>query len=345
MTEIDERNVVDYLRRTGRLQDGIAARAERLAWGVSNVVLRIRPDRGPNFVVKQSRQRLRTRADWFSRLDRIYREVDVMNTLAPLLPKGVVPAVLFEARNDYLFAMEAVAADHVVWKADLLAGRFEPEIAGTLGDYLATIHRGTAGNQSLRQLWSDRQVFDQLRLDPFYRRIADVHSEIRAPVRRLIEQTWSLELCAVHGDFSPKNVLIADGRLTLVDYETGHFGDPAFDLGFFLSHLLLKTVLHASRRVDMLELARVFWTRYRNGLGDLAEQAEFGEVELNRRTVAHSAACMLSRIDGKSPVDYLPRDDQQDLVRRFCLNCLLQPPESVEPMFESLEAALAHQSY
>src|SRR5215212_6553234 len=138
MFEIDEQNVVAYLRRQGRLPVATQARAERLAWGVSNVVLRIHLDRGPDFVVKQSRERLRTQADWFSRLDRVYREVEVMKALAPLLPTGVIPSVLFELREDYLYAMEAAPVDHVVWKADLLAAKFEPQIAGMLGDYLAT---------------------------------------------------------------------------------------------------------------------------------------------------------------------------------------------------------------
>ena len=265
MFEIDEKNVVDYLCRNGRLSATTEARAERLAWGVSNVVLRICLEGGADFVVKQSRERLRTRADWFCRLDRVYREVEVMKALAPLLPVGVIPSVLFELRDDYLYAMEAAPANHVVWKADLLAGNFQPDIAGTLGDYLATIHRETAGNDALRQQWRDRQVFDELRIDPFYRRIADVHSEIRSPIERLIDETARLQLCAVQGDFSPKNVLISNQQLMLVDFETGHFGDPTFDLGFFLSHLMLKTVLHASRSKAMLELVRVFWARYQSG--------------------------------------------------------------------------------
>ena len=341
MIEVDEHNVVDYLHKTGQLEPKTAALAERLAWGVSNVVVRIHPVTGPDFVVKQSREQLRTRADWFSRLDRIYREVDVMKTLAGILPQGVVPAILFEARDDYLFAMEAVSADHIVWKADLLSGHFEPEIAGALGDYLATIHRQTANDAAIKERWSDREVFEQLRIDPFYERIAVVHPEIDAPIKKLIRETAELSLCAVHGDFSPKNVLIANRKITLVDYETGHFGDPAFDLGFFLSHLLLKTVLHASRRQEMLELIRVFWTNYQRGLDGLAEVSEFSAAELARRTIANTAACMLSRIDGKSPVDYLPRDDQQNLVRQFAINCLLKPPTSLESMFSTLDTSVA----
>jgi len=39
-------------------------------------------------------------------------------------------------------------------------------------------------------------------------------------------------ICLVLADFSPKNILITDQGIHLVDFETAHYGDPAFDLGF-----------------------------------------------------------------------------------------------------------------
>ncbi|MCH7990489.1 MAG: hypothetical protein IID46_15215 [Planctomycetes bacterium] len=124
-------NVLEYLRSNGHLAPDVSARAELLAWGVSNVVMRISLESGNDFVLKQSREQLQTEKPWFSRLDRIWRETDFIRTVAPLLPAGVIPHVLFEDRENYLFAMEAVDADHTVWKAELLAGRADPQIART----------------------------------------------------------------------------------------------------------------------------------------------------------------------------------------------------------------------
>jgi aminoglycoside phosphotransferase (APT) family kinase protein len=340
MFELTAENAADYLRNHGLLAAGVDARAEVLAWGVSNQVLRIRPNRGADLVVKQSRERLRTLADWFSRLERIYREVEVMRTIGNLLPVGVVPAVLFEVRDDYLFGMEAVPSEHVVWKGELLAGRFDENVAGLLGDYLAIVHRKTAGDDRLRHMWSDRTVFDELRVDPFYRRIAAVHPEIAPAIDRLIDETLGDGRCAVLADFSPKNVLIVDGRISLVDFETGHYGDPAFDLGFFLSHILLKAVLHAQRQNEVLHLARTFWARYRHQLNEERHAAALDGADLERRTVSNLAACMLARIDGKSPVDYLSSCEQQSIVREFTVRSLLSPPANVEQMIERLERSL-----
>src|SRR5947208_9027537 len=110
------------------------ATAEVLSGGVSNQVLRITTS-GRRFVVKQSRPRLRTRDAWFSDLDRVWREQEVMQVLRPLLPEGVVPAVLFADRPNYLFAMSHAPPDARVWKETLLAG----EVDLKLGEYVGAV--------------------------------------------------------------------------------------------------------------------------------------------------------------------------------------------------------------
>jgi len=339
MFEIDTHNALDYLHRTGRLAAGTAARIHELAWGVSNVVLRVEPEQGDHWVIKQSREKLRTQADWFSRLDRIWREADIMRCLQSRLPEGTVPAVLFEDRDNYLFAMEAVVADHLVWKAELLKGRLHQHVAEEMGDCLAALHRETFADAELKRRFADRQVFVELRVDPFYRRVADVHPQLRDAIDALIDEMFATDVCLVHADFSPKNILIAGGRVVLVDYETGHFGDPAFDLGFFLSHLLLKTVLHAARRSEFHELTRAFWQSYCQGIESCSATA-MTPPELQRRTIGHLAGCMLARVDGTSPVDYLDAEGQQ-LVRAFASGLLQNPPATLEDVFGQLNLELA----
>lgn len=276
MLELTPDNTWSYLRDRGWIS-GSTNRVEALAWGVSNVVLRVESDGEPAVVVKQSREQLRTPAKWVSRLDRIWREADVMREIAPLLPVGVVPRVLHEDRENFVFVMEAAPADHVVWKQSLLEGHADKRIAGQLGSYLATIHRQTAGRDDLRERWGDREVFVQLRVDPFFHRVADQHAEVRSAIEQMIDEMWETAVCLVHADFSPKNVLVHSSGLTLVDYETAHFGDPAFDLGFFLSHLLLKTILHADRFDEFAAQTTSFWKSYLGTLNAIPDPDAPGE--------------------------------------------------------------------
>ena len=350
MFELNSENAVDYLRARGAFAAGVSATAELLGWGVSNVVLRVNCDDGNALVLKQSREKLRTRADWRSRLERVYREAEVQRLLADLLPAGMVPRVLFEDRPNFLFAMQAVEADHVVWKAALLAGRCDAAIATAAATALARVHGGTAGDNIpgiFQNPW-DVAVFDELRLDPFYRFTAKSHPEIAGRLEALIAESLSTRLCLVLGDFSPKNILLTRQGIALVDFETAHFGDPAFDLGFFLSHLLLKAIAATSQGVsetagmspgDFLDLAEAFWREYLARLTPPANMPGLRDSEISRRTVLHLAGCLLARIDGKSPVDYLD-EHQRHVARQFSLRLLADLPTRTEVVFEQMRSML-----
>lgn len=351
MLELDARNTLDYLRQRGDVSGLDDARVEMLGWGVSNVVLRVTRPHGDDFIIKQSRTQLRTKTEWFSRLDRIYREIGMLRLLAPLLPEGVIPRVLFEDREQYLFAMEAFPAQHTVWKQALLNGDIDLTIADRLGEYLSTIHEETSNRPDLAREWGDLEVFDQLRLDPFYRYLARVRPEAAPYLEPLIAENLRTRCCIVLADFSPKNILLAGDRIALVDFETGHYGDPAFDLGFFLSHLLLKAVHFAHRFDDYAELTKRFWEHYPQpilareiqhsaGSAAIDLQTYFSHSDLFRRTQAHLAGCMWARVDGKSPVDYLTRDESKQHVREFCLSLFQSPAKSWDETLERLTAGL-----
>ena len=352
MIEVNELNAVQYLKGAGRIPLDASATASLLGWGVSNVVVRVNVVGGADLIVKQSREQLRTKTDWFSRLDRIYREADALQLLGNLLPKGSVPQILFEDRDEFLFAMEALPANHRVWKAELLEGRaVDVSIAKSLGQMLATAHKRTTNDARVKELFGDRTVFRQLRIDPFYRHIARVHPDLEAPLAPLIANGNDDGICLVLGDFSPKNILLVDGpnrhpadqseqvdsnRTVLVDFETAHFGDPAFDLGFFLSHLLLKTILNTRQTGMFRQLIETFWREYLSGLGTSLRLRAVERPSFDQRIAMHLCACMLSRIDGTSTVDYLTRTEDVSLVRRYCRRELLAETTPQDSSLEDL---------
>ncbi|HWE35086.1 MAG TPA: phosphotransferase [Isosphaeraceae bacterium] len=300
MRAIEAGDVVEYLREKGRIPRAKAARAEAMGGGVSNVVLRVEVEGEPPFVVKQARERLRTEMLWVSRLDRIWHETAALELLAGLLPTGAVPRVLFEERDDFLFAMEHAPAGAVPWKQELLDGRADPEVARRAGAILGAMHAATAGQPALAAApLSETDLFDQLRIDPYYRTAARAHPDLATTLDALIASMAVPGPTFVHADFSPKNILVHDDGLMVVDFETAHAGDPAFDLGFFTSHLILKALRAGPGVGSYLDLARAFLDSYRDrscaGIGD----------DLERRSVRHAAACVLARVDGKSPVEYL----------------------------------------
>lgn len=337
---LDPHSAPDWLRSTGRVPHDEELTVEALAWGVSNVVLRVTPRTLTPFVLKQSREQLRTRDPWFSRLERIWREADAMRALQPLLAEGMVPRVLWEDRENYVLAMEAAPADHVVWKESLLRGEASPAIARKLGGCLAAIHGGTVDRSDLQKSLGDRQVFIELRVDPFYQRVAQAAPETAEWIAGMIEEMFAASICVVHADFSPKNVLVTRGEIVLVDYETAHYGDPAFDLGFFLSHLLLKTILHAGRFDEYAALTTEFWGAYRAGLTTRASIPQWGPDQLVARTIPHLAGCMWARIDGTSKIDYLPGEKSKEVVRNFCRGLVRRSATNWGEVLERLSGEL-----
>lgn len=333
MIELTAENVVPYLRERGLIGSG-PARAEALGGGVSNAVFRIEtPER--LFVLKQSRPQLRTRDAWFSDLERVYREQEVMRVLHPLLPEPTVPEVLFDQRADYVFAMSHAPAGSAVWKEALLAGQVDLDVGERAGRILGLIHEGTGRDTSLVERFRDATIFVQLRIDPFYRRVRERRPEVGAAVERVVDRMLSTREALCHGDYSPKNILTHAQGFTLVDYETAHWGDPSMDLGFFLSHLLLKAVKRWDRREQFFDLTRAFWRGY-------AAVVKFRPVvELQAWGIEHCAICLLARIDGTSPVDYLPEESKREAVRRLARRILGERPAGWEDVIALCQAECA----
>jgi len=212
--------------------------------------------------------------------------------------------------------MSSAPADERNWKPQLVAGDIDLDLGRRVGSVLGRMHQSTAENRPTFERFRDRTVFVQLRVDPFYRRIQERLPDVAAAVTPLIEQLMESNEALCHADYSPKNILTHGDTFTLVDYETAHFGDPTMDLGFCASHLLLKAVKRSGDRLRHLELVRAFWRGYQG-------EVHFRPLpELEARGVAHCGLCLLARVDGTSPVDYLD-EAQREVVRRLGRGILL----------------------
>lgn len=339
MRLIDAGNAVEYLRNSGHVGAGDNVVVTRLSGGVSNEVLYVGFPDAPqrDFVLKQAREQLRVADPWFCDTNRIWREVDVLHLCQQLLAArrdlaARTPRVEWEDRDNYCFAMEAAPREHTVWKRQLLEGRaeggvgFQPagNIAAQCGRLLGVIHAGTWRQGEIERQLGDRRVFDKLRLDPYYRTLAQRRPELAPSLTRLVDSVWSHRLCLVHADFSPKNLLVYAGGLMMVDFETGHFGDPAFDLGFFLSHLLLKAFYQAPQHDPLLALTERFWEGYWEELTGTVAADECSA--LIARGIQNLAGCAWARLDGKSPVEYLTDPRRREQVREVCRELLEDQP-------------------
>jgi 5-methylthioribose kinase len=304
MREIDATTAADYLRDRGRIPPGGAASVRELAGGVSNLVLRVDVAGAPPIVLKQARARLRVAQEWTAPVERIWTETAALGVLGGLLPEGAVPRVLYTEPDDFLFAMTCAPEGATTWKARLMAGEVDFEVARQVGDLLGRIHRDGARALDATPSLADRSLFDALRIDPYYRTVARACPDASGAIEALVAAMQRAaddpdERALVLGDYSPKNILVPPRAAppVLLDFECAHRGDPAFDLGFCASHLTLKAIHFDDARY--LEALAAFAAAYGAACGP-----GMGPSRRNR-AVAHLGACVLARVDGKSPVEYL----------------------------------------
>jgi aminoglycoside phosphotransferase (APT) family kinase protein len=334
MLELTIANAAAYLAQRGWVGEGFC-QVEELAGGVSNVVFRVKTLKGW-FVLKQSRSQLRVNDPWFSDLSRVYREIDAMELLGQSLPEGLIPRVLRRDDENYAYLMSHAPRDAQDWRSVLLQERIDPSLGEAAGRLLGRIHETTRDMPLER--FRDTTIFEQLRVEPFYQRVALRRPEVAPSLQPLIDDVLNQRVCLCHGDYSPKNLLWHGDAFTLVDFETCHWGDPAFDLGFFLSHLFLKAIHLPRRFAEFRWLMAGFWRGYQ-------DTSWFKPFEpLLAGAIAHLGACLLARVDGASPAPYLAEREKEPTRRLAILilrEHLVDWDETIEALRTTAEPLIA----
>ena len=289
----------------------------------------LRRPNGQCWVLKQALSRLRVSVEWFSDPRRIEREAAGMRRLWELAPAGSITQLIFLDPEHHLLAMDAVPQPHENWKRLLLAGEVDADHFAQFGHLLGSIHRkASQGAQSLSQEFEDRSFFESLRLEPYYLYAAEQTPAAAGFLRDLVRTTRAARYTLVHGDYSPKNVLVREGRLVLLDHEVIHFGDGAFDLGFSLAHLLSKAHHLPARRSNLAAAVMVYWRTYHKEIGAVSWSAD-----VEPRGVAHALGCLLARCRGRSPLEYLDAEERQTQCRAVT-SIVQNPPRTIERLLE-----------
>jgi aminoglycoside phosphotransferase (APT) family kinase protein len=294
--------------------------ATALAGGVSSGIHRV-DLRSGSYCVKQALPRLKVAKEWLVPVERVFAEIAWLRLAARIVP-GRVPAVLGEDAATQSFVMPFLGDGWRNWKVDLLAGRVDPALARFVGDVLGRIHAATADNAAVARRFATDANFHALRLEPYLVETANEHPALAPVLLSLVERTAATRRVLVHGDVSPKNILVGAHGPMLLDAECAWFGDPAFDVAFCLNHFLLKAAhLPASAR----ELINAF---HAFAQGYFAHVHWEPVAVLEERVATLLPGLTLARVDGKSPVEYLT-EPQRAAVRGTAIALLREAPSSL----------------
>jgi aminoglycoside phosphotransferase (APT) family kinase protein len=318
MTTLDP-DIAETLIDLGLLCRGDEPEAKPLAGGVSSDIWRVTLPTGP-VCVKRALARLKVAQEWRAPVERNEYEVAWLRTVGALVPDAV-PRLIAASPEAHLFVMAYLAPDtHSLWKRQLRDGAIETATAASVGARLARIHAATAGRADIAGRFPTDAIFHAIRLEPYLLATGRRHPDLAPALARLVERTAATRLALVHGDVSPKNIMIGPRGPVFFDAECAWCGDPAFDLAFCLNHLLLKCLWRPAWRERYLACFDALAAGYQAGV------AWEPAATLEARAAALLPGLLLARIDGKSPVEYVTEEADRNRVRRVASPLLRQPP-------------------
>ena len=325
----DPQQLLTYLRTSGLIEPDEQPAMQPLSGGVSNRTMLVERPNGEAWVLKQALEKLRVAVDWFSSPERVHREAMGLRWLHQLAPPQTIPALVHEDHATHLLIMEAVPQPHTNWKTLLLAGQLDGNHIDQFAQLLGQIHRhADQRRDEVASAFTDVSFFESLRLEPYYSYTASQLPAAADFLHNLIEKTRRQQLTLVHGDYSPKNILVYQNRLILLDHEVIHWGDPAFDLGFSLTHLLSKAHHLPSHRAAFTTAAGQYWRVYIDTLGDVPWRNG-----LEARVVRHTLACLLARVAGRSPLEYLD-EAKRTQQREVVVGLMTNPPAAIDALIQ-----------
>ncbi|MDX3312237.1 phosphotransferase family protein [Streptomyces sp. NPDC054884] len=325
--------LTDFLVAHRLARPGETARGTPLAGGVSSDLWRVDLP-GRSLCVKRALARLKVAADWQAPVSRNAYEWAWMRFASRHRPDSV-PELLAHDPEAGLFAMAYLPPEHYpVWKARLLAGEVAPKTAAAVGELLGTLHARSAGDAGLAKEFATDDNFHALRIEPYLLATAAEHPDLGDVLQRLADRTATTHLALVHGDVSPKNILVGPTGPVLLDAECAWYGDPAFDLAFCVNHLLLKSLVVQGRRAELLRSARALAEAY----GRCVDWEDLSRLE--SRAASLLPALLLARVDGKSPVEYLTDERRRDFVRTVASALLRAPAHTVTEVLDAWATAL-----
>ena len=318
MTPSVPHDIVAALARAGLIEPGAQPSGEPLTGGVSSDIWRIDARDGA-VCVKRALPKLRVAANWEAPVERNAFEVAWMEVAAAVNPNAV-PRLRGHDAAAGLFIMDYLdPAAHRLWKTDLRDGRAEPAVAAAVGERLVRIHAATARSDAMARRFPTDSFFHALRLSPYLEATAERHPAVADVLLALVRTTANTREALVHGDVSPKNILIGPHGPVFLDAECAWYGDPAFDLAFCLNHLLLKCLWNPTAAPEFGRCYEALCASYASGVSWTAWPT------LEQRAARLLPGLLLARVDGKSPVEYLSDDAQKNIVRRAALALLGAP--------------------
>jgi len=300
-------DAVDYARRYAGLGDPkTLINAEEVGDGNLNLVFKILDGEGVSrVVVKQALPYVRCVGEsWPLTLDRARIEAETLRVHGRYCPQHTVRILHHDAELAVMIQEDLSAL--AIWRRELLNGRYYPQAARQLGEYLArTLFHTSDFYQHPHEKKADVGRFsnpemcqiteDLFFTDPYHghdrnsyepalgEAVASLQKDpdLRLGVAALKHRFLSKAEALLHGDIHTGSIFVGEGQLKVIDAEFGYYGPMGFDIGTAIGNLLLNycglpglLALRdaAAGREQRLQDIRELWLSFAEGFQALAAE-------------------------------------------------------------------------
>jgi aminoglycoside phosphotransferase (APT) family kinase protein len=312
----------ETIKRMGLIPLGEQCICEPLSGGVSSDIWRITVD-SKRYCLKRALPRLKVAQLWEAPVGRNRFEWQWFRTVGAISP-GSVPNLVAHDQQAGLFVMDYLdPKDHPPWKSQLRDGLIHEGTAERVAERLVKIHAATANNDEIARQFATDDAFYAIRLEPYLVATGRIHLDLADRLDALVETTASTKRALVHGDISPKNILVGPRGPIFIDAECAWYGDPAFDPAFCLNHLLLKCLWRPQYSKAFLACFDRFAVTYLKGVSWEAP------ASIESRIAHLLPALFLARVDGKSTIEYVTTERDKNRVRDIARPLILCPTDEL----------------
>ena len=303
----DTKTLENYLLGRGVIDAATGYSITYCKGGVSCIVAFVRAGE-KELIIKQALAQLQVKETWLCDPNRMHIEYEC-NALYHRLAPDMAPAVCFYDDEHYIMGREAVPERCPMWKAQLLSGLLDFSVAEKVIRALAAVHAACAHDPEVARLFGNKDIFYGLRVSPYIEFTLGKYGQLKDFASPLVEELMGPGITLVHGDFSPKNIMIDDRNVRILDFEVAHYGHPAFDLAFFSVLFLCKSVKHKAWAAAYRNLLAFMLDTYFDNV------AYMNNVALEASFVRLLALMLLARVDGKSPAEYITEEVDRERLR------------------------------
>ncbi|MDG2032820.1 MAG: aminoglycoside phosphotransferase family protein [Rhodospirillales bacterium] len=308
-------DIINALIRLNLVSNAEPLKLTELGGGISSEIYRVDTS-SKSICVKRALPTLKSDRHWHVPVERSEAEWNWLNVANDIIPDIAPKPLGYDDQSNLVVMAYLDPKTFRNWKDLLRTGKIDPVIAGDVARNLVTIHNSTTNKPDFARQFANDEVFYKIRLEAYFLAAGRSVPEVNNHMVQLVADTAAQKYALVHGDVSPKNILVGPEGPVFIDSECAWYGEPAFDAAFCLTHFLLKCAWQPQWKSQYLACHKAFRQTY-------LDHVKWQEhEEMDRRITRLHLGMLLARVAGRSKVEYITELPEIEMIRKFAVRLL-----------------------